>query len=168
MKTKKKNRNVICSNILCLEKIKVPIDFKSGWVLCGHCGYRVKILHMRSKKTRNRKVMYATNKEVREWLLKEDYDEIWFKPHTKRSEYVFSSKGHYLATDLWNLFDGMCFNPNGKIVLLQMKTNNWAKEEPIKKFCSTHNNIMVIVFNRTNRPVDQLGKWKLHMRFYKS
>lgn len=110
--------------------------------------------------------MWETNKNVREWLLKEGYDEIWFKPHGKRSDYVFTHKGNYLATDLWNLFDGICFSEIGNIYFLQMKTNAWAKEKPIQDFVDSHNNVRVLSFNVTNKLVACKGKYKLFMRSY--
>ena len=116
----------------------------------------------------NRQRMRASNKMVREWLLRENYDEIWFKPHTARNDLVFSKSGNYLATDLWNLFDGMCFSPNGLLYFLQMKTNGWAKEKPIKKFCERHPNSKVLVFNVTNKLVGCNGKYQVRIRSYRS
>ena len=111
--------------------------------------------------------MRASNKLVREWLLKNNYDQIWFKAHTNRSDLVFTQKGNYLATDLWNLFDGMCLSPDGEfIVFLQMKTNSWAKEKPIKEFIKKLGGCYVLVFNVTNRLKDCRGKYKVFVRDY--
>ena len=112
--------------------------------------------------------MRTSNKMVREWLLRENYNEIWFKPHGNRSDYVFTKSGNYLATDLWNLFDGMCFSDLGNLYFLQMKTNGWAKEDPIKKFCDSHRNIKVLVFNVTNKLKECKGKYKVFTRVYRS
>lgn len=121
--------------------------------------------YRKSKRANNRKRMWASNKMVREFLLKNEFDGIWFKPHTKRSDIVYTQRGTYLANDLWNLFDGMCFAPNGKIVFLQMKTNNWAKEEPIKFFQEKHK-VVILSFNVTNKLKDCRGKWKVFVRTY--
>ena len=109
--------------------------------------------------------MRASNKLVREWLLSNGYDDIWFKPHVKRNDIVFTQKGKYLATDLWNLFDGVCTNPSIGVVFLQMKTNNWAKALPLEKFASK-NKVNIVSFNVTNKLKDSKGKYKVFVRYY--
>ena len=111
--------------------------------------------------------MRASNKLVRFWLLENGYDEIWFKPHSKRNDLVFTQKGNYLATDLWNLFDGICFSHDGLIHFLQMKTNNWAKEKPITDFIRK-NPMVVLSFNVTDKLVECKGKYKVFVREYKN
>ena len=93
--------------------------------------------------------MRASNKLVRVWLLENKYDQIWFKPHSKRNDLVFTQKGNYLATDLWNLFDGICFSDDGLIHFLQMKTNKWAKSKPITDWIKKYG-LNVLSFNVTN------------------
>ena len=114
----------------------------------------------------NRDRMRTSNKLVREWLLKEGYDNIWFKAHTARNDVVFTQKGSYLATDLWNLFDGICTTTSGFIVFLQMKTNSWAKEKPFKDFVKKMNGCFVLSFNVTNKLKDCKGKYKVYVRDY--
>ena len=114
----------------------------------------------------NRQRMRTTNKMVRNWLLKEGYDEIWFKPHTKRNDWVFTQKGNYMATDLWNLFDGMAYDKFGNLIFLQMKTNAWAKEKDIVKFTKNHNHSLVLIFNVTNKLASCKGHYKLFTRMY--
>lgn len=110
--------------------------------------------------------MRASNLLVRQWLLENGYDEIWFKAHTKRNDLVFTQKGKYPATDLWNLFDGICFNKWGLIVFLQMKTNAWAKEKPIGDFLYKHHELRVLSFNVTNKLKECKGHYKVFMRYY--
>jgi hypothetical protein len=112
-----------------------------------------------------RQRMYITNKRVRDWLLKSGYDEIWFKRHTKRNDLVFTQRGTYLATDLWNLFDGICQNPNGGLVYLQMKTNAWPKAKPLEAFAKRHG-VSILVLNVTNKLKVCHGKYKLFTRWY--
>ena len=107
--------------------------------------------------------MYATNKRVRIWLLNNEYDEIWFKPHSARNDLVFTKKGNYLATDLWNLFDGLCYY-NGVLIYLQMKTNAWAKEKPLKDFVKSHSGIIILSFNVTNKLAECRGHYKVCVR----
>lgn len=116
-------------------------------------------------KRKNRQRMRTSNKMVREFLLRQDFDHVWFKRHSKRNDVVYTQRGSYLASDLWNLFDGMCFTSRGIIVFLQMKTNNWAKEIPLKNFAKDHK-VVILSFNVTNRLKDCRGKWKVFVRSY--
>lgn len=110
--------------------------------------------------------MRISNLFVRKWLLENNYDEIWFKPHSARNDLVFTQRGNYLATDLWNLFDGMCFTFDGKLCLLQMKTNSWAKEDPLKEFQLKHKKLIILSFNVTDKIVSTKGHYKVFMRKY--
>jgi len=114
-----------------------------------------------------RERMRASNKLVRFWLLENKYDQIWFKPHSKRSDLVFTQNGNYLATDLWNLFDGICFSPCGEIIFLQMKTNRWAKEKEINCFVKRTKS-RVLIFNVTNQLVECNKKYRVFVRKYGS
>ena len=113
----------------------------------------------------NRERMRASNKKVREWLLEHGFDEVWFKAHTNRSDVVFTQKGSYLATDLWNLWDGIAWL-HGHIYFLQMKTNGWASVPPIYRFIQDHHNCRAIVFNVSNQLKGCNGKYKVFTRFY--
>jgi hypothetical protein len=146
-----------------MNKIIVPKKFKSGWVLCDKCGSSNRIES--KKKQNNRQRMRISNKRIREWLLENNYNDIWFKAHTKRNDRVYTQSGTYLATDLWNLFDGICFDVKRDIVFLQMKTNAWPKEEPIKKWVS-QNCYKVLVLNCTNKLRESKGKWMIKVRDY--
>ena len=115
----------------------------------------------------NRERMRASNLLVRRYLLENNFDQIWFKPHSKRSDLVFTQKGNYLATDLWNLFDGICFTEFGGIVFLQMKTNSWAKEKPIMEFLARTHDLRVMSFNVTNKNKESKGHWKVFVRKYR-
>lgn len=114
----------------------------------------------------NRERMRASNKRVREWLLEHGYDDIWFKAHSAKNDLVTTRYGKYWATDLWNLFDGICFDRYGDIVFLQMKTNGWAKEKPIELFLQRRNNLKVLVLNVTNVLKECNGKWIVKVREY--
>ena len=116
----------------------------------------------------NRQRMRASNKLAVSHLLKNGYDDIWLKPHTKRNDMVYCQDRKYLATDLWNLFDGICFGKDLieiKAYYIQVKTNAWAAEEPILKFLKTHS-INVIVINVTNKLKACKGKYKVFTRDY--
>lgn len=120
--------------------------------------------------------MRASNKLVREWLLKNGYDEIWFKAHGKRNDYVFTQRGTYMAQDIWNLFDGICFTAHGAIVFLQMKTNVWANDKKYESFCIRHS-CRILSFNVSNKLKEcrnilkdgsegKIPNWKVFVREY--
>jgi hypothetical protein len=52
----------------------------------------------------------------------------------------------------------------GKIVLVQIKTNAWAKEQPIKDFLSNKKNLIALSINVSRRK----SKWGVHIREYKT
>ena len=119
----------------------------------------------RRKKLNNRERMRASNRLARIELLSLGYDDVWLKPHTARNDMVYCQDKKYLATDLWNLFDGICFGKH-RPFFIQIKTNNWAAEKPIKDFLKTHY-VDVIVINVTNRIKACKGKYKVFMREYR-
>jgi len=84
-----------------------------------------------------RQRMYASNLRARKFLLAHNYDEIWFKSHTRRKDKVYAQRGTYKATDLWNLFDGICFDSKGVLIFFQIKTNAWPDKKPIIDFLSS-------------------------------
>ena len=81
-----------------------------------------------------RQRMYHTNMLAKKWLLEHDFDHIWFKPHAdtrkKKETYTAKSGTHY-QTDLYNLFDGLCFDNTGRVVFLQMSTGRF---HPVQKY----------------------------------
>ena len=112
----------------------------------------------------NRERMRASNKLAVKHLLANNFDDIWLKAHSARNDMVYCQDRKYLATDLWNLFDGICFGKN-RAYYIQVKTNSWAAEEPILKFLKTHS-VNVIVVNVTNKLKSCKGKYKVFTREY--
>ena len=110
--------------------------------------------------------MRASNSKVKDWLLEHGFTQIWFKPHTKRHDLVYTQQGNYRALDLWNLFDGACFHVHGYLVLLQMKTNSWAKSSPIEDFLKKTRNLKVMSFNVSNQHKECNGRYKVFVRCY--
>ena len=95
----------------------------------------------------NRSRMRFSNRKAVIWLLENGYDEIWLKAHTKRHDLIYTVGDWYRALDLWNLFDGICFDMYGNLILLQIKTNAWASKQPILDFLKTRRNLIVLVIN---------------------
>ena len=108
--------------------------------------------------------MRFSNRKAVLWLLNNDYDEIWLKPHIRRSDLVYTVGEWYRALDLWNLFDGICFNNDGDIVMLQIKTNAWASAKPINDWLKNKNNLIVLVINVKGKG----KKWDILMRKYEN
>ncbi len=110
----------------------------------------------------SRQRMRASNRKAVMWLLKNNYDEIWLKPHVRRADLVYTRGEWYRALDLWNLFDGICFDSDNNLVFIQIKTNSWAKEPPLKTFAETHKNIKILSINVKNVK----GSWEILTRQY--
>jgi len=91
--------------------------------------------------------MRSSNRKAVLWLLKNGYDDIWLKAHGRRLDLIYTTGEWYRALDLWNLFDGICFDDVGRIILIQIKTNSWAKADPIKEFLKSKKNLIVLVIN---------------------
>jgi len=107
--------------------------------------------------------MRASNRKAVLWLLKNGYDEIWLKPHIRRADLVYTRGEWYRALDLWNLFDGICFDEDNNVVFLQIKTNSWAKDKPLEDFVKSHKNIKIISINVKG----EKNKWNIYFREYK-
>ena len=106
--------------------------------------------------------MRASNRKAVMWLLKEGYDDIWLKPHGRRQDLVYTRGEWYRALDLWNLFDGICFDEGGNIVLIQIKTNAWPPSQPIFDFMRDKNNMKVLCINVFRKE----GRWDVKVRAY--
>lgn len=110
--------------------------------------------------------MRESNRKVVLYLLDRGYKDIWLKAHTRRHDLVYSTKTNwYRALDLWNLFDGICIDPFNNIVFLQLKTNSWAKEQPLIDWTKTVKHSKVMSFNVKYSTT--LKRWEVHERTYK-
>ena len=109
--------------------------------------------------------MRASNNLVRKWLLSQGYDDIWFKPHGKRNDHVFTQHGKYMAQDIWNLFDGIC-RDGRKIIFLQMSTSQWHSKKPYEEFAARTKGVGVMVFLVTNKRKICKGKYEVFVRKY--
>ena len=74
--------------------------------------------------------MRDNNTLCREWLINKGYTEIWLKQHNHHLDTVWSyntaPEGEepiilkYKAQDMWNLFDGICYNKKGDLTFLAL------------------------------------------------
>ena len=110
--------------------------------------------------------MRESNKIAREWLLQSGHDQIWFKAHTKFNDIIYTQNGKYLALDLWNLFDGICFDRYGDIVFLQMETNSWAKDQPLQDFVNKYQHTRILSLNICNTLKITKGKYMVRVRAF--
>ena len=85
-----------------------------------------------------RERMRQSNKKAVKWLLENGYDEVWLKAHTKFSDLVYSNFGNYKALDIFNLWDGIAITQEDGVFFIQIKTNSWAKEQPIIDWCTKY------------------------------
>ena len=113
----------------------------------------------------NRQRMRFSNRKAVLWLLKNGYDDVWLKPHTKRTDLTYTQGEWYRVIDLWNLFDGICFDKGGNLILIQVKTNAWASKQPIIDFLNDKHHLKVMVIN-----VKRKGErtWEVLTRNYES
>lgn len=119
----------------------------------------------------NRQKMIKSNRMAREYFLDEGYTWIAFKPHTKMTDVVWNRKFDGFGntdykgyqTDHFNLFDGYMLGTS--VIWFQVKTNAWAKAEPVKKWCSKYNQYGIII-NVTNKLKSCNGKWVVLSREY--
>ena len=109
-----------------------------------------------------RQRMRFSNRKAVNYLLSKGCDDIWLKPHGRRHDLIYTQGEWYRALDLWNLFDGICFDKSGNTVFIQIKTNAWATEKPIKDFIYDKKNLIVLSIN-----VKGIAKtWEVKMREY--
>ena len=109
----------------------------------------------------NRQRMRISNSHAVQHLLQQKYNHIWLKAHTKFKDRVVCQDHKYYALDLWNLYDGLCFDSKGFLWAIQVKTNAWAKAKPIIDFQKVYK-IKCIVLN-----VKKVGsRWKVFERLY--
>ena len=121
-------------------------------------------LSIKKKKLNNRQRMRESNRIARETLLKEGYDQIWFKMHTRRHDRIYTQNGAYSALDLWNLFDGACFDIHGRVVFFQVKTNAWPKASDIVEFTKDKIGFDVLLLN----VVKKGERWQVKKREIKA
>ena len=108
-----------------------------------------------------RQRMRVSNGHATKYLLQQKYNHIWLKAHTRFKDKVQCQDVRYYALDLWNLYDGLCFDSKGVLWAIQIKTNAWAKASDIIEFQKDHK-IKCIVLNVKK----QGSRWYVHERKY--
>ena len=110
--------------------------------------------------------MRYSNKMAIKWMLKKGFDQIWLKRHVRRHDFHYTQNGNYVALDLWNLFDGICWY-QGHTVYIQIKTNGWADEKAIMDWLQDKAaNTIVLVINVRRKPKSKGTGWMIANRFY--
>ena len=99
-----------------------------------------------------RQRMYASNYKARTYILEVmKGSHVYFKEHLKRKSRFFNldSDGKevkYLATDFFNLFDGLCFI-DGSLCFFQIKTNAWPSSTELDNFLNDKHGFGVFAIN---------------------
>ena len=120
---------------------------------------------MKEKKINTRQRMRISNSMARKWMLDDGYTFIWFKPHGKRKDWVFTPDGNYRWLDLWGLLkntDTIDGSDWYKIIPFQVKTNRWAEEKPLTTWLNGKDVDHILVVNVKGVK----GKWKVMNRKY--
>ena len=99
-----------------------------------------------------RSQMQETNRQARKFLFAEGWDWIWFKSHVdarKRGDYYYLALDQkaIMCLDPYNLFDACAYDPNGIFWWIQIKTDNWPDEVPIKAFMVGKKNVGILAIN---------------------
>ena len=109
-----------------------------------------------------KKAFNKSNDLARQWLISNGYTNIWLKRHDTRHpdtvwlkrEPTESGKMHmvkYKAVDLWNLFDGICFDEAGAPIYLQIKTDGWPNNKQMEHFLEDKQLFMALAINIKTR-----------------
>lgn len=104
--------------------------------------------------------MRISNGKAIAWLLKNGYNSVYLKAHTKWNDTVYCIDGNYKALDLFNLWDGIVLSD--KVWFVQIKTNAWAKEKPIIQWCKKYKANGMIINVKLNNNDD----WNVMVRKY--
>lgn len=106
--------------------------------------------------------MRKSNEHARIWMLENGFDDIWFKMHVRRHDLVYSRQSNYKCLDLYNLFDGMAWL-DGRPVFFQIKTNNWANQNPLRHWAQTHMQGMFVLSINVKKVK---SRWVVKNRLY--
>jgi len=107
----------------------------------------------------NRQRMYASNRKAREYILEKlECDHVYFKEHLKRKSKFYRKDGLYLATDFFNLFDGLCIH-KGSLCFFQVKTNAWPNYKRITEFLNDKHGFGVFAINVEPKKRDVRVRW---------
>jgi len=112
----------------------------------------------------NRQRFYSSNKKARSYILDEmNGSDVYFKEHLRRKSkfYIKNNKGEngfYLATDFFNLFDGLCFI-NYNLCFFQIKTNSFPSTRSIDEFIELHDGFGVFAINVRTKTRDIKVRW---------
>lgn len=109
--------------------------------------------------------MRDNNNTARDFLIRQGYQDIWLKPHTRYKDWVWSHGEYdkngkfrvikYTTMDLWNLFDGMCWK-DGKLHFLAI-SNKFKKITETEQFIRNKTGFSVLMIKVTNNQIDIKG-----------
>lgn len=111
----------------------------------------------RKNKT-NRDELKKSNGRARAFLFAEGWDWLWFKSHVdfRRCDYYYLAndpKAHG-CIDPFNLFDACGYDHEGRFWWIQIKTNEWPSEAPLKGFMLGKRDVRILAINVKTDPDD--------------
>lgn len=104
----------------------------------------------------------------KDWLINNGYDYIWLKAHTdarnnRFKETYLTKDGVFFSRDIYNLFDGICFDPEGVLTFIQLSTTNYHPEPPYHKFLEGKKGFKILMLRAKKRK-----KWTVETKLLRS
>ncbi len=126
----------------------------------------LKKIKKKKRKPSRRKTMRNNNDLARNWMIKNGYEEIWLKPHTRFLDMVWKENvgtNHiqvlkYQAQDLWNCFDGIAWF-KGKLVFLAIG-DRWKKIDEIEKFTIGKSGFNILMLKVNKKKEVEIRLWE--------
>lgn len=155
--------------LLLCKRLQVLQDMlrvcKLAWCMVSLLRHEVK----GRPKMNRRQRMYQTNKLAKKWLFQNDYDFIWLKPHLDNrrnhfKDWYHTKAGSIQQTDIYNLFDGFCFDHLGYLVFLQISTTNFHGIQPYEDFIMNKKGISILML----KAVKTKNKWIIKTKSFPS
>lgn len=98
-----------------------------------------------------RSKMRRSQAKVKNLLLEEGYDFVFFNPHRRWDTITYFQNEQVRSKDIAGLFDGIALK-DGKVYFLQVSTNYFHKHEPYAKFAKKYNiEGRILIYNVVDR-----------------
>ena len=105
---------------------------------------REKTRKTKGRKPSNRKAFGDSNKAAIKWLHVRGFRDVILATHCRHHDMWYNPGKIERCMDYWNHWDGMCFDSEGNLWFIQIKTSNWPSDEFLLNWISKHKNIRAI------------------------
>lgn len=78
----------------------------------------------------------------------------------KFKELYYTKQGNFYQTDLYNLFDGCCFDSCGNLVFLQMTTTKWHPEKEYVEFIKNRYGFRILMLRAVKKKI----RWNIETK----